>query len=273
MRYHPLSPTLQAVVFDESDLTTALTSYADRNGITLPAGQVTLRLRSGQSITELALETVPPGRRATRSALPAHRCPYLTHVAHRAKAGRANRHPRRPVGRSRALRVPPDPLRLTRPPGQEERAMSGPYALQHVHVVAAVGRWPRPPLHRPLFASLVAAGFPSPAEDYIENELDLHELLIEHPAATYYVRTQGDSMQGVGIFCGDLLVVDRARTPAHGQVVVAVLDGQILVKTLQLPRDGPPQLIAANSNFQPILIDAGQDFEVWGVVTAVIHRL
>ena len=148
-----------------------------------------------------------------------------------------------------------------------------PLTFQHVYILGPAGGTTRPPLHLPLFGCLVAAGFPSPADDYIEQELDLHEHLIHHPAATFYVRAQGDSMQGVGIFSGDLLVVDRALTAANGSTIIAVLDGQIVCKTLRLQKGGPPSLEAANPVYRPIVIDEGQDFEVWGVVTAVVHTL
>jgi DNA polymerase V len=82
-----------------------------------------------------------------------------------------------------------------------------------------------PPLTRPLFLSLVVAGFPSPADDYLDRDLDLHELLIQHPAATYYVRLSGDSMKGARLYDGDILVVDRSLEPKHNDIVIAVLDG------------------------------------------------
>src|SRR5262245_26449841 len=88
------------------------------------------------------------------------------------------------------------------------------------------------PLTRPLFLSLVVAGFPSPADDDLDRDLDLHELLIQHPAATFYVRLAGDSMRGAGLYDGDILVVDRSLEPKHNDIVIAVLDGELTVKRL-----------------------------------------
>jgi len=150
-----------------------------------------------------------------------------------------------------------------------------PLTFQHIYILGPAGRSTKPPLHHPLFACAVAAGFPTPADDYVEQELDLdlREHLIHHPAATFYVRAQGDSMRGVGIFSGDRLVVDRALTAADGSVIIAVLDGQVVCKTLRLRTGGQPALEAANPTYRPIVIEEGQDFEVWGVVTAVVHTL
>ena len=87
-------------------------------------------------------------------------------------------------------------------------------------------------LTRPLYLALVAAGFPSPADDHLDRELDLHELLIQHPASTFYVRLASDSMQGAGLYDGDLLIVDRSLEPKHTDIVVAVLNGELTVKRL-----------------------------------------
>lgn len=123
----------------------------------------------------------------------------------------------------------------------------------------------------PLFLSPVRAGFPSPADDYIEQQLDLNELVVRHPAATFYVRVRGDSMLGAGIHPGDILVVDRALQPACGSVVVAVLDGEMTVKRLGKSR-GRPVLHAENPEYPDIPIPDGEGFEIWGVVSYVLHR-
>ena len=116
----------------------------------------------------------------------------------------------------------------------------------------------------------IAAGFPSPAEDWVEEKLDLNQLLIQRPAATFFVRVEGDSMLGAGIHPGDLLVVDRSVKATDGKVVLAILDGEFTVKRLRL---NPARLVAENRAFPDILIGEDCTFEVWGVVTNVIHAL
>ncbi|NWJ82441.1 translesion error-prone DNA polymerase V autoproteolytic subunit [Enterobacter sp. SECR19-1250] len=86
----------------------------------------------------------------------------------------------------------------------------------------------------PLFSDLCPAGFPSPAQDYVESELDLNELCIRHPAATFFVRASGSSMQELGLFDGDVMVVDRAEEATHGDIVIAEVSGEFTVKRLQL---------------------------------------
>lgn len=124
----------------------------------------------------------------------------------------------------------------------------------------------------PLVLEPVPAGFPSPADDYIEGRLDLNQYLIKHPAATFFVRVTGDSMIGAGIHSGDLLVVDRALTPADGNVVIAAVNGELTVKRLQR-RNGEMFLAPENSAYKPIQIADETNFEVWGVVTSVVHSL
>ncbi|MBC8208206.1 MAG: translesion error-prone DNA polymerase V autoproteolytic subunit [Desulfobulbaceae bacterium] len=125
---------------------------------------------------------------------------------------------------------------------------------------------------RPLFACGVSAGFPSPADDYIERQLDLNELLIRNPPATFFVRVTGDSMTGAGINHDDLLVVDRSLEPASGRIIIAVLNGELTVKRFVLG-DGICRLLAENPDYPPQEITADTTFEVWGVVTSVIHSL
>ncbi|MFP0511782.1 translesion error-prone DNA polymerase V autoproteolytic subunit, partial [Klebsiella variicola] len=86
----------------------------------------------------------------------------------------------------------------------------------------------------PLYSDLVQCGFPSPAQDYVEQRIDLNELLVNHPSATYFVKAAGDSMKDAGIGEGDLLVVDSSRTAVHGDIVIAAVDGEFTVKKLQL---------------------------------------
>ena len=124
----------------------------------------------------------------------------------------------------------------------------------------------------PVFLGRLPAGFPSPADDYLEGKLDLNRHLIKHPAATFFVRVTGDSMIGAGIHSGDLLVVDRSLEPADKHVVVAVLDGELTVKRL-FKQHGVLRLLPENLNYQPIEITVQQSIEIWGVVTNVIHAL
>ena len=124
---------------------------------------------------------------------------------------------------------------------------------------------------RPLFSSGVSAGFPSPAEDYIEQHLDLNELLIRHPAATFFVRVNGDSMTGAGIIHDDILVVDRSLEPVSGRIVIAVVDGEFTVKRLFVDGDSC-RLVAENPAYPAVEMSEGASCEVWGVVTSSIHQ-
>jgi len=118
----------------------------------------------------------------------------------------------------------------------------------------------------------VAAGFPSPAEDYLEGKLDLNKYLIKHPAATFFVRVTGDSMLAAGIHPGDILIVDRSIEPADKKVVIAVIEGELTVKRIRRLKD-KILLMPENENYKPLSIDDGMNFEIWGVVTSVIHPL
>lgn len=123
----------------------------------------------------------------------------------------------------------------------------------------------------PLFLSSVKAGFPSPAEDYIEQKLDLNELLIQHPAATFFVRVDGHSMNDAGIKDGDILVVDRALSPDDGKIIIAILNGEFTVKRL-IKKEGRLFLKPENPQFTSIEVDPDSDFQVWGVVTYIVHK-
>jgi DNA polymerase V len=123
----------------------------------------------------------------------------------------------------------------------------------------------------PTYTSTISAGFPSPADDYIEKNLDLNDMMVSHPAATFYVRVEGDSMKDAGIQSGDLLVVDRAVEAADGKIVVAILNGEFTVKRIRI-RNSHVRLIPENPLYSPIDIDQESDFQVWGVVTYVIHK-
>ena len=123
----------------------------------------------------------------------------------------------------------------------------------------------------PFFES-VSAGFPSPAADHIDKKLDLNELCIRNPSATFFIRVAGDSMQGAGIHDGDILIVDKSLNPKTRDVIIAVVDGEFLVK--RLCRQGNMVFLAAeNFHYPPILIEENTSFQVWGVVTKVIHSV
>jgi DNA polymerase V len=124
----------------------------------------------------------------------------------------------------------------------------------------------------PLYQARVSAGFPSPADDYIEGPLDINQYLVERPAATFFVRVEGDSMTGAGIHPGDILVVDRSLEAVPGKVIIAVLDGDLTVKRL-LRRDHEVYLCPENDRYPPIRITEDMDFQVWGVVRHVVHSL
>jgi len=118
----------------------------------------------------------------------------------------------------------------------------------------------------------VVAGFPSPAQDYFDGSLDLNDHLIRDKTSTFIVRVSGESMIGAGISDGDELVVDRSITPTHGSVVIAILDGELTVKRLELSPRGVA-LRAENPEYPPILVPELSDLQVWGVVTVCLHRL
>ena len=123
-----------------------------------------------------------------------------------------------------------------------------------------------------LYATRVAAGSPSPTEDYTEGKLDLNTYLLRNPGATFFVRVSGDSMIEAGIHPGDLLIVDRSLPPAVGKVVIAVINGELTVKRLFRER-GKLFLMPENPAYPSLEITEEMDFMIWGVVTSVIHPL
>ncbi|MDP1679605.1 MAG: translesion error-prone DNA polymerase V autoproteolytic subunit [Candidatus Nitrotoga sp.] len=127
------------------------------------------------------------------------------------------------------------------------------------------------PIRLPVFGHKVAAGFPSPADDYMEGRLSLDEHLIANRDATFFVRAKGNSMVGAGIFDGDLLVVDKSITPSSGNIVIAIIDGDLTVKRLIL-RDNKTILKPENLRFKEIELQDGQELQVWGVVTATVKK-
>ncbi|GAA4462375.1 translesion error-prone DNA polymerase V autoproteolytic subunit [Nibrella saemangeumensis] len=123
----------------------------------------------------------------------------------------------------------------------------------------------------PFFQSYVQAGFPSPADNYLERVCDLNDLCVTNAEATYFVRVTSDSMFDDRIEAGDVLVVDASRDPVEGKIVVASLNGDHTVKRIHYSRDGVV-LLPANNKYKPISVKAGDDFRVLGVVTYVIHK-
>ena len=124
---------------------------------------------------------------------------------------------------------------------------------------------------RPLLLSGISAGFPSPADDYIDRLLDLNELLIKNSPATFFVKVVGDSMTGAGINNGDILIVDRSIEAANGKIVIAIVNGELTVKRLVKNND-LCRLVAENPNYAPLEVNEESQCEIWGVVTSVIHQ-
>ena len=122
-----------------------------------------------------------------------------------------------------------------------------------------------------LFDTPVMAGFPSPAEDYVEKKLDLNEYLVSHPAATFFLKVDGDSMKDANIQKGDIIIVDRSINPKNGSVIIAVINGEFTIKRLII-KGKKIFLKPENNSFAEIEILSGWDFEVWGVVTYIIHK-
>lgn len=123
----------------------------------------------------------------------------------------------------------------------------------------------------PFFLSEVAAGFPSPADDYIDKKMDLNEHLIKHPAATFFVRAYGDSMQDANIESGDILIVDRALDAINNSIVIAVYNGELTVKRLKQTGE-KLFLMPENKEYPALEVTAETSFEIWGVVTYIIHK-
>lgn len=119
----------------------------------------------------------------------------------------------------------------------------------------------------------IRAGFPSPAQDYLVESIDLNRELVRHPATTFYARAVGDSMKDCGIDDGDLLVIDKSIDPQDGDIVVAYIDGEFTLKRVKLEADSSCLwLMPANKDYPPIRVTAENDFIVWGVLTYNIKR-
>ena len=130
----------------------------------------------------------------------------------------------------------------------------------------------QPSCHVPYIISKVSAGFPSPADDYLENNLNLDKLLIKNRPSTFLIRAGGDSMINIGIYDGDILIVDRSLDAKSKDIVIASIFGELTVKKLILDVHGNPQLKSENELYSNIEIKNKEDLIIWGVVTSVIHQ-
>ena len=144
--------------------------------------------------------------------------------------------------------------------------------LSGLRVVAARRARVGPSRPRPLFLSRVPAGFPSPADDYVEKRLDINEVLVGDEEATFFVRVAGSSMTGAGIYDGDILVVDRSAQPTEGDVVIAALGGELTVKRYEV-HEGRPVLVPEAKDHEPIPVREGEELRVWGVAQHVVHEI
>ena len=123
----------------------------------------------------------------------------------------------------------------------------------------------------PLVTETVAAGFPSPAQGYEEERIDITDILVTNPVSTFYIRVKGNSMIDANINEGDILVVDRSLDAVHGNVVVAIIDGEFTVKTL-FYKEGIVKLLPANPEYPEIFLSGESELNIWGVVKYTIHR-
>lgn len=123
----------------------------------------------------------------------------------------------------------------------------------------------------PLYGPAPAAGFPAPGDDMVEQSLNVNDLLVRHPASTFFVRVEGDSMEGAGIYSGDILVIDRSVEARHDSIVVAVVGGGLVVKRLQKSTNGL-MLVSENESYSPIILSESDDCFIWGVVTGSVRQ-
>lgn len=123
----------------------------------------------------------------------------------------------------------------------------------------------------PLADAGIKAGFPSPAQDYMDIAIDLNQELVRHPSTTFYGRVRGDSMQDAHVFDGDILVIDKSLEPQSGDMAVCYIDGEFTIKYIEVSDNGV-SLIPANPLYPTINVTADQDLIIWGVVTYVIHK-
>lgn len=148
------------------------------------------------------------------------------------------------------------------------------HQVKHDLIITAFGIPRQAPSECPIpfVLDYISAGFPSAADDYVENQLDLNKFLIQHPAATFFIRVEGDSMINAGIHSGDLLIVDRAVEVRHGRIVVAQINGEFTVKRIEHV-GAHTYLVPENKTYKSLRITSEMAFDVWGVVTYVIHAV
>jgi len=123
----------------------------------------------------------------------------------------------------------------------------------------------------PLYLSRPSAGFPSPGDDLVEASLNINDYVVENPTATFFVRAQGDSMEGAGIFSGDVLVVDRSYEVAEGTIVVAAVYGELVVKRVRMKK-GTLFLVSENNTYEPLPVRDTEDCFIWGVVVGTVRK-
>jgi DNA polymerase V len=123
----------------------------------------------------------------------------------------------------------------------------------------------------PMFSDAVQAGFPSPAEDHMDMDLNLNDHLVQNPSATFCVKAIGESMKDAGIQSGDIMIVDKSLEPSNRSIVLAVIDGEFTVKRVNM-NENELYLMPENNSFSPIKITKEMDFQVWGIVTYIIHK-
>ena len=127
-------------------------------------------------------------------------------------------------------------------------------------------------LNLPYIAEGISAGFPSPADDFLDNALDLNKVIVKNPSATFYGRVKGNSMRDAGLNDGDLLVIDKSLEPANGKIAVCFIDGEFTVKRIKVEKNCC-YLMPANENYQPIKVTPDNEFIIWGIVTTVIKSV
>lgn len=184
------------------------------------------------------------------------------------KSSNINRPPKAPAH----MPAPSDPASSTSSPAFGTDAIGVVRGRGDLRVVEAWQARGGPRLSRPLFLHTVPAGFPSPADDYVEKRLDINEALVNDEESTFFVRVADNSMIGAGIHDGDILIVDRSVEPAEGDVVIAVLGGELTVKRYEV-RSGKPYLVPEAEGHGPIPVREGQELRVWGVAQHVIHEV
>lgn len=124
----------------------------------------------------------------------------------------------------------------------------------------------------PLANQGISAGFPSPADDFLDLSIDLNKELIKHPYATFYGRVSGDSMTGAGLDDGDLLIIDKSLEPQDGKIAVCFIDGEFTIKRIKIEKDSL-WLMPENKKYKPIKVTEDNEFIIWGVVTSVIKNM